>query len=213
MWVAKIKYSSKNTLIGKRAYKYNVDVFGFPISFSEHKNKIIVHITGTIFGKEKDKKDFVKNLKKDKRTYNFELNEDFFIGTIIEPSFGKIIYNKDILHTQPAFISKEGFEKLTLGSFNRTALTKVINILEKKYGGKLISIQNKKIKSISIMNVRPELTEKQRKALELAIENGYYHSPRKIDIKQLSKLSGLSFSTFQVHLRKAEGKIIPYSFE
>jgi len=213
MWVAKIKYPSKNTLIGKRSIKYDVDVFGFPISFTEYKNKIIVHIAGTIFGEDKNKKNFVKDLKKDKRTQNFELNKDFFIGTIIEPSFGKVIYNKDILHIEPTFISKEGFEKLTLGSFNRANLTKAITILENKYKGKLLSIQNKKIKSISILKVRPEFTEKQRKALELAIKNGYYHSPRKINIKQLSKLSGLSFSTFQVHLRKAEGKLIPYSFE
>jgi predicted DNA binding protein len=47
----------------------------------------------------------------------------------------------------------------------------------------------------------------------LAIKNGYYSSPRKINVKELAKISKLSFSTFQVHLRKAEEKLIPYFFE
>lgn len=63
------------------------------------------------------------------------------------------------------------------------------------------------------MKVSPELTERQRRAMELAIKNGYYDSPRKTNIKKLAKISGLSFSTFQVHLRKAEEKLIPYYFE
>jgi predicted DNA binding protein len=50
-------------------------------------------------------------------------------------------------------------------------------------------------------------------AMELAIKNGYYHSPRNISVEQLAKLAKLSFSTFQVHLRKAEEKLIPYMFE
>ena len=55
--------------------------------------------------------------------------------------------------------------------------------------------------------------EKQKQAIELAIKRGYYTSPRKISLQELAKISKLSFSTFQVHLRKAEEKLIPFYFE
>jgi len=213
MWVAKIKFESKGTLIGSKASKYNVDLFGFPLSYHYEKRWVIVQIAGTMFGDEKNKKDFIKSLKKEKRAINLELKNDFLIGVIKEPIYSRCIYNKDIIHISPAFISREGYEVINAGSFDRKKLMNLVELFEKKYGGKLISVQKKKIGSISVVRVHPELTEKQKKAMELAIKHGYYHSPRKIDLKRLARLSGLSFSTYQVHLRKAEEKLIPYFFE
>jgi predicted DNA binding protein len=213
MWVTKIKFSAKETLIGSKAEKYKVNLFAFPLSYTYEKNWILVHITGNIFGEEKNKKDFLKELKKDKRVINFEINNDFFIGTIKEPLFFKTMYNKDMISIAPALISDKGYDIFIVGSFKRDVLIKLAKTLEKNRDGELISIENKKINSISITKIGPELTEKQKKAIEIAIKNGYYNSPRKIDVKKLAKLSGLSFSTYQVHLRKAESKLIPYFFE
>ncbi|MEK6875627.1 MAG: helix-turn-helix domain-containing protein [Nanoarchaeota archaeon] len=213
MWVSKLKFPSDKTLIGSKASKYSIDLFGFPLSFTYEKEWIIVHITGTIFGKENNKRNFLKDLKKENRVINFEVNDDFFIGTIKEPLFAKAVYNKDIIHVAPALISSKGYEIITIGAFNRKVLVNVARIIEDEYKGHMDSIEDKKIKSISIVKIKPELTKKQKEAIELAIKNGYYHSPRKIDVKRLAKLSELSFSTYQVHLRKAEEKLIPYFFE
>ena len=213
MWIAKIKFSSEGTLIGSKAQKYKVTLFGFALSYFYEKNNIIVHITGTLFGGEENKKNFVKELKKEDRVINFELNNDFFVGTIKEPTYTKQIYNKNIIHVAPALISDQGYEIITIGCFEREPLIIIANILKKEKNGVLISIQKKKIKSISIIKVHPDLTKKQKQAIEMAIKHGYYHSPRKIDLKSLAKMSRLSFSTYQVHLRKAEEKLIPYFFE
>lgn len=213
MWVAKIKFSSEKTLIGSKAAKHKVSLFGFPLSYYYKKEWITVQMAGTIFGSEDNKKEFLKELKKEKRVVNLEMNEDFLIGIIKEPIYAKSIYNKDIIHIAPVFMSEEGYEVINVGSFERKKLRQIIKLMEEKYQGKLLSIQQKKIKSISVMRVLPELTEKQKKAMESAIKNGYYHSPRKIDLKKLAKMAGLSFSTYQVHLRKAEEKLIPYFFE
>jgi predicted DNA binding protein len=213
MWIAKLKFSSQNTLIGSKAEKYSINLFGFPLSFTYEKDWIVVHITGTIFGKESNKKLFLKDLKKEDRTINFEVNQDFFIGTIKESLYAKAVYNKDIIHIAPALISDKGYEIITIGAFNREILIKVAKVIEERYKGNLILIGEKKVKSISIVKIKPDLTDKQRDAIGLAIKNGYYHSPRKIDVKKLAKMSGLSFSTYQVHLRKAEEKLIPYFFE
>jgi predicted DNA binding protein len=76
----------------------------------------------------------------------------------------------------------------------------------------MLFAKNKKITNVSIAQIHPELTDKQKAAIKLAIEEGYYKIPREIDVKDLAKKSRLAFSTFQNHLRKAESKLIPYSF-
>jgi len=213
MWVARIRFSGEGTLIGSKTPKHHVDFFALPLSYNYEKDHILVHAAGTLLGKEEDKKNFVKELKKEPRTVNFELAGDFFIATIKEPLFTKDIYNKDIIHLAPALISEKGYEVITIGSFKREPLQKTLNIFKKLREGKLLSIQKRNIRSISVMKFHPDLTDKQKQAMELALKNGYYHSPRKIDLPTLAKMAKISYSTFQVHLRKAEAKLIPYFFE
>lgn len=213
MWTAKVKFSEEGTLIGSKAIKYGINLFGFPLSYSYEKDCVVVQIAGTILGNEEDKKNFIKDLKKEKRVLNLEFNENFFIGTIKEPSYAKVLYNKNIIHLIPALISDKGYEIINIASFDKEILVKAINIIEKNLEGEILSLEQKKVKSISITKMHPELTDKQKGAIELAIKNGYYEVPRKTSIVKLAKISNLSFSTFQVHLRKAEKKLMPYFFE
>lgn len=213
MWTAKIRFSSEGTLIGTKAVIHKVDLFGFPLSYEIGGEAITVHIAGTIFGTEKSKRDFVASLKKEKRVLHFEFHKDFFIGTILEPLFAQPAYNKEIFYLSPAHISENGFELIHIGAFDKNSLLKVVSALEKYRKGELLQIGDEKVGSISIVKLRAELTPKQRRAMELAIKHGYYNSPRKIDVQQLAKLAKLSFSTYQVHLRKAEAKVMPYLLE
>ena len=71
----------------------------------------------------------------------------------------------------------------------------------------LKSVEETKISDIFLPHIYPKISEKQKEAIELAVKNGYYEYPRKIDVKNLANISGLAFSTFQAHLRKAEQKI------
>ncbi len=65
-----------------------------------------------------------------------------------------------------------------------------------------------KIGQYEITKLEFDLTEKQLKALKLAISSGYYSWPRKITLEELAAISGVSRRTFQDHLRKAEGKVL-----
>jgi len=213
MWTAKISFDGKNALIGSRTFKHRINLFGFPLSYFYQKNHIMVHITGILVGSEKNKKEFIADLKKSDRTVNLEVNCDFFIGTIKEPLLAKDIYNKDIIHLAPALIDENGNEMISIGSFNKKELTKAITILEKHYKAKMHFIEERKVKNISIIKEHPELTDKQKQAIELAIKHGYYNYPRKIELEKLAKLMKISYSTYQAHLRKAEQKLIPFFFE
>ena len=213
MWVAKIKFNSEGTLIGSVAKKYKIDIFGFPLSYSFEKEYALVQVAGKIIGTNEDKNKFLREMKIQKRVVNLESNDDFIIGTIQEPKYTNDLYKKEIFHLSPTFISSEGYEIIEIGSFERKDLTKIISLFEKKYGAKLLFLGERKIKNISIVKQNPDLTEKQKQAMNLAVKNGYYHSPRKISVESLAKLAKLSFSTFQVHLRKAEQRLIPFYFE
>jgi predicted DNA binding protein len=79
-------------------------------------------------------------------------------------------------------------------------------------GCELISVKEEKITSFTITSIQPELTNKQKRAVELAINNDYYEYPRKIELKKLAKLMNLSYSTYQAHLRKAEKKLIKFLY-
>jgi predicted DNA binding protein len=53
-----------------------------------------------------------------------------------------------------------------------------------------------------------ELTQKQSNALLTAFRFGYYTSPRSITTEEISTSVGVSRTTFEEHLRKAENRVI-----
>jgi len=61
---------------------------------------------------------------------------------------------------------------------------------------------------ISMSDITRELTSKQLDVLRFAIEQGYYANPRGATLEKLAKSYGLSRSTFQEHLQKAEETIM-----
>ncbi|OGJ20186.1 hypothetical protein A3K73_02255 [Candidatus Pacearchaeota archaeon RBG_13_36_9] len=213
MWTAKISFDGSSALIGSRTLRNKVNVFAFPLSYFYEKNHVIVNATGVLLGEEKNKKAFINNLKKAERLVNLEFNGDFFIITIKEPLYAKTIYNKEIIHLAPALIDENGQEIINIACFEKKRLDKAIETLEKAFETKVYYIKERKIKNISIIKQAPELTDKQKQAMSIAIKNGYYKYPRKTSIEELAKLSNVSFSTFHAHLRKAEQKLLPFFFE
>ncbi|HXY87049.1 MAG TPA: helix-turn-helix domain-containing protein [Candidatus Acidoferrales bacterium] len=55
------------------------------------------------------------------------------------------------------------------------------------------------------------LTEKQRRALITAYKLGYYDIPKKIGLVQLAERLDLSHSTLDMHLRKAERRLLSHT--
>jgi len=212
MWVAKVKLLGEKGRIGSRTKKFKISVSGYPVSFYTKKDGIYIYVVGFIFGEEENKEKFIKDIKKDKGVLHFEKKDNFLIAQIVEPLRLKPMYDHGILNLEPIIIDEEGYNYWTIGSWNKKELINFIRIVKKEYGGELININQKKITNFSILSLQPGLTKKQKKAMELAIKENYYSCPRKIELKELAKIMKISYSTFQVHLRKAEQKFIPFFF-
>lgn len=61
---------------------------------------------------------------------------------------------------------------------------------------------------LSLDQVLPELTPRQRETMLLAVESGYYELPRETTTETLADELGVSRRTAEDHLRRAERKII-----
>lgn len=61
---------------------------------------------------------------------------------------------------------------------------------------------------VSVTELTSDLTRKQLAVLRRAIDQGYYGSPRRTSSEALARSFGLSRSTFDEHLRKAESRVL-----
>ncbi len=215
MWVAKIIIPfNKNTLIGSRTKKYKVNVKGYPLSHFSKNNKIYMLASVYITGIDKAINNFLKDLKKDKRMLKMDMADENFGFWLMEQPFEvKAFYDPLIIYVKPIIIAENGAYIFEIASWNRSKLRDVAETIQQnEYHGKLISIKDEKVKTVQIMTAFPRLTKQQKRALELAITEGYYGYPRKIDIIALAKIMKVSHSTFQFHLRNAEKKVLPYLY-
>jgi len=207
MWAVKFQFEGSNVFFGQAAKTFNVSLTGYPVSSYEKNNQLFLNLIGTMRGEETDKQNFLRFLKKSKYALKLEENKDFLNILIKEDKKFKPFYSPYFVYLSPVKIDNLGNYFYHLGSWQREEITKLLNFVEKNYGYKLQNLKQEKINNISILGVQPNLTEKQRKAYELAVKEGYYEYPKKIEIKKLAEISGISYSTFQQHLKYAEKKI------
>lgn len=71
-------------------------------------------------------------------------------------------------------------------------------------------VKDATIKDIKIYRRRYGITPRQEAAIRIAYDLGYFDIPRKINLKKLSKILGMSPSTLNELLRRAEKKIIDH---
>src|SRR3989338_7272326 len=77
----------------------------------------------------------------------------------------------------------------------------------------LIYIKKTKLSDIFLPHIYPKLSPKQKEAIELAVKQGYYEFPRKIELEKLAEISGVKRQTYQENLRRAERKLVPFLTE
>jgi predicted DNA binding protein len=209
MWVAKfiIKH---DCILGNRCEKFKIILQGSNPSVYREKGKIVSSSMHYMSGEPDKINEFVKDLEKDKKVIKVERKGDMFF--LLEKSEENAVrfFTPKILFTKPVLIDKQGFETWQIASHERKEIENFLGKVEKHFDNyKLLKLKETKIDNVFFPRLMPNLTELQKRAIELAIQNGYYKTPREIDLRKLAKLMSLSLSTYQQHLRAAEEKLIP----
>ena len=209
MWVLKLEKTAENTFLASRAKKHNISFSGYPISHQVTKTHVIVNVAGFVEGMPEDAERFAKELSKEKSVVRISCNQNFVIATLkLHPAVA-ILYDSSIIFVEPAKYGRDGTEVLELASWEKEPLMKIVALFKRMFSCRVVSFTQKKINSIGLISIHPNLTDKQRQAMQLAVAHGYYSYPRKITLEKLAKIMGISFSTYQAHLAKAESYFIP----
>jgi len=209
MWVLKFSAEREGSIFAPRCKKFNVSLIGYPLNNYKKRNTYYFSAAGLIVGEEENKQEFLKDLKKDKRIKKVEAKGDFYTILYIRDKPLIKFYNPEFINVKPIMISSKGEEIWEIGSWEKKNLSEFIKHLRKSSDFKIYKFKEEKISDFFLLSVIPNLTKKQKQALELAVIKGYYEYPRQIELKKLAKLMKISYSTYQAHLRKAEKKIIP----
>lgn len=212
MWIIRLKIKHDCT-IGNRCRKFNCTCFSLPLSHWKEKNYYFISQRHTIEGRKEAVNQFLKELYSDPRIINLEVSKNtlFFVEKRKALEIPAAHYNPRMFFVQPVFVDKKGFEYWELASWKKEILMQFMQKLQKVSGMKIIleKFQKAKLDTIYFPKILPKLSEKQREAFQLAVEEGYYRFPRKIEMQQLAELMKVSTSTYQEHLRRAEQKIMP----
>lgn len=214
MWVARFKIWHKNCLLRPRCIKYQITDLVYLINSWKEKNKFYYTELHILQGTEENKKKFIRDLKKEKSikkleqrgNYIFTLNEE-----PLERQYYSPVFDPQIIQVRPVIQRSDGYEDWEIASWDREALMKIMGV--PVFETEIKSVKQEKISDIFFPHIFPKLSLKQKQAVELAVKNGYYEYPRKIDLEKLAKIVKVKRQTFQENLRRAEKKLIPFLTE
>lgn len=204
MWKTKVRLKH-NCLFGDNCEKAQVTCINISFNVFKKGNFFYVYHFGTVFGD--NFQEFLDFIRKDKRVDYIETEGRTFL--VVEKRTEKEVpgmyANPEIVYIKPVYVDKSGSETWEIASIEKEKLMEFINHFK---NAKILNIQQTKLKDIYFPRLSPDLTQHQRDALELAIEEGYYQFPKKTDLNKLSAIAKLSKSAFREHLKRAEMKIL-----
>ena len=216
MWVAKFSMIDEKGIFSQRNKKFKVKAYGYRTNYFIKGKKSYFSGIILIEGKEENIKKYIKDLKREKSIKKLEVKGNLINCLVEKPLLVSkkrqegIFYSLELINVKPLFTDENGIEYWEIGSWDRKALNKVIEVAEKLYNGKLFYIKDVKLTESDFLffSLYPKLTQKQKQAFLLALHNGYYEFPRKIELKQLARMMKISYTAYQFHLRNAEKKIM-----
>jgi len=213
MWVGEVEINRDNSILGKNAKKFNVSFSVYPVSFYRTEKALYIYVAGFVRGAEENINKFVEEIKNENKILNFERNRNFLVAELKEVIDFKPTFFHKVFCSKPIIIDTSGTELWTVAGWEKEDVLNFINLYEKTYKANLIKLFQEDLSNVSVISLQPELTIKQKRAMELALYHGYYDYPRKIELEKLANIMQLSYSTFHAHLRKAEQKLLPFLFE
>jgi predicted DNA binding protein len=210
MWITNLKIKH-DCIIGNRCKEFGITEIGIPFNVFIEKGVTYSPQIQTLHGDQERIDKYIKDIKKDKRVTNFEREgSTIFLVEVRRDKIPATYHHNKIIFTKPVFTDKEGYEHWEIASWKKSILTEFIIHMEKqKISVEIKKIKQTKLDDIYFAHLQPKLTPSQKKAIELAFENGYYEWPKRTDLGNLAKKMKVSIPTFREHLKRAEAKIMP----
>ena len=124
-----------------------------------------------------------------------------------------IIEEHNCMEVQPT-VYKDGYEWYRILAFDHSDLTRLFGSLSKWGDAEVVSKERlsegsaRDTTTVSMRSLLGGLTQKQLDALLVALSAGYYDSPRKTRTVDIARLTRAPRTTYETHLRKAEGKVL-----
>ena len=134
MWIAKLSVYDEKGTFASRAKKFNVGVHGFMLNYYSTNNALYYTLLAFVEGNDKD---FIADLRKDKKVKKIETEGNFFVCRLKETinkerqQFIKLFYNPLLIQMRPFIISSDGWEELELASFERKYLEEILKVSKK----------------------------------------------------------------------------------
>ena len=212
MWIAKFRNWHKTCLIRPLCQKFNVTDYVYLLNHWEEKNHFYYTELHLLGGEKEDVHNFIKEFKKNKSLKEVEVNKNQIItlNALVKKDYSlySSVFDKKIIYTKPVIQHIDGFETWELASWDKETLMKIIDIPD--FEMEILSIKKVKGVDLFLPQIQPKISEKQMSSMKLAIREGYYSFPRKINLDKLAKKKKVSKQTFQENLRKAENKLVPF---
>ena len=210
MWIAKFKLKH-DCIIGNRCEKFKVTTIGTPFNVFLEKGVTYSPQIHTLHGDGENIKKFIKDLKKDKRIKNLEVNRNIiFLIEVRKEKIPATFYHPRLIYAKPVFVDTNGYETWEVASWKKPILLEFMNKIEKEVKNiEILKLEQTKLTDVYYPHLMPKLTPAQKRAIELAFENGYYDFPKKANMEKLARLMNVSAPTFCEHLKKAEKKVLP----
>ncbi len=214
MWLAKYKIKHSNCLLVPLCAKYAVTDFVYLINSWKTTHNFFYSELHILQGQETQKKAFFRHLKKiptitkieQKGNYVFTLNQELH-----EKEYYALPFNRQLIQVKPIAVKPDGFEYWELASWDKKPLMQILEV--PVFNVTIRSLTRTKIDELFLPTLLPKLSPKQKLALQLAVKEGYYGYPRKIDLEGLAKIAKVKRQTLQENLRRAEKKLIPFLTE
>lgn len=124
-----------------------------------------------------------------------------------------VVEAHNCMEVQPT-VYRGGFEWYRILAFDNRDLVRLFGALSRWADVDVVSKDVLSERSardtttMSIRNLLGRLTEKQLKALLVALSAGYYDTPRRVRTLDISRRVNSPRTTYETHLRKAEGKVM-----
>src|SRR5574341_769272 len=209
MWILRVRIVH-NCVIGNRCRKFKCASISMPISNWHEKGYSYTSHIHTLVGPAQTVKRFLADLKKDPEIVRMEVsgNTVFLVQKRKTEDLITAHYTAKMFAVKPVYASPEGYEFCEFASWEKEVLMSFLKGMQQSGNMEVLvqSFQNTKLDMIQYPKFVPKLSDRQREAFELAVQQGYYNYPRKIELQELAKIMKVSVSTYQEHLRRAEEK-------